>query len=130
MKGTRHSSKSGLFQPSRGTSATPDKGFTLIELMTAVTILVILGGTAYTTFNMALNVYQRETIRMVMIQNCRNAVNQIVRDLSNMYIVEGDKDLQFMAEDVPAEEGGQDTITFVTVVDPRPDPFVAQLSNA
>ncbi len=107
-----------------------EKGFTLIELMVAVTILVIIGGTAYTAFNMALNVYQRETIRMVMNQNCRSALNYIVRDLNNMYIVEGDTELTFMAEDVPnEEEGDQDTITFVTVIDPRPDQFLAQLSG-
>lgn len=104
-------------------------GFTLVELMTAVTVLVIISGTAYSAFHMALRVYNRETTRMILIQNCRNAVNQIANDLSNTYIVEGDTDLQFMAEDIPKDEGEQDTITFVTLIDPRPDPLLAQLSG-
>jgi prepilin-type N-terminal cleavage/methylation domain-containing protein len=106
-----------------------NKGFTLVELMTAITVLVIISGTAYAAFQMALRVYSRETTRVILIQNCRNAVNQIANDLSNTYIVEGDTDLQFMAEDIPKDEGEQDTITFVTFIDPRPDPLLAQLSN-
>ena len=106
-----------------------ERGFTLVELMTAVTILVIISGTAYSAFHMALRVYNRETTRMILIQNCRNATNQIANDLSNIYIVEGDTDLQFMAEDIPEDEGEHDTITFVTIIDPRPDPFLAQLSG-
>ncbi|MBC8233232.1 prepilin-type N-terminal cleavage/methylation domain-containing protein [bacterium] len=106
-----------------------EKGFTLIELMTAVTILVIISGTAYSAFHMALKVYNRETTRMILMQNCRNAANQIATDLSNIYIVQGDTDLQFMAEDISEDEGEHDTITFVTIIDPRPDPFLAQLSG-
>ncbi|MFQ6039599.1 MAG: type II secretion system protein J [Candidatus Poribacteria bacterium] len=106
-----------------------ERGFTLIELMTAVTILVIISGTAYSAFNMALRVYNRETTRMILIQTCRNAVNQIANDLSNIYIVQGDTDLQFMAEDVSEDTGEHDTITFATLTDPRPDPFLAQLSS-
>jgi len=106
-----------------------EKGFTLVELMTAVTILVIISGTAYSAFHMALKVYNRETTRMILMQNCRNAANQIATDLSNIYIVQGDTDLQFMAEDIPEDEGEHDTITFVTIIDPRPDPFLAQLSG-
>ena len=104
-----------------------EKGFTLIELMTAVTILVIISGTAYSAFHMALKVYNRETTRMILMQNCRNAANQIATDLSNIYIVQGDTDLQFMSKDIPEDEGEHDTITFVTIIDPRPDPFLAQL---
>ncbi|MBM3239343.1 prepilin-type N-terminal cleavage/methylation domain-containing protein [Candidatus Poribacteria bacterium] len=106
-----------------------NRGFTLVELMTAITVLVIISGTAYAAFQMALRVYNRETTRVILIQNCRNAVNQIANDLSNTYIVEGDTDLQFMAEDIPKDEGEQDTVTFVTLIDPRPDPLLAQLSS-
>ncbi|HIE25981.1 TPA: prepilin-type N-terminal cleavage/methylation domain-containing protein [Candidatus Poribacteria bacterium] len=106
-----------------------ERGFTLVELMTAVTILVIISGTAYSAFHMALRVYNRETTRMILIQNCRNATNQIADDLGNIYIVQGDTDLLFLAEDIPEDEGEHDTITFVTLIDPRPDPFLAQLSG-
>lgn len=102
-------------------------GFTLIELMVSVTILAIISGTVYTAFNSSLNVYQRESGRVIMHQKCRVAVDQIARDLSNLFYIQGDEDLQFQAEDVSQETGEQDTITFVLVTDNSPDPFLAQL---
>jgi prepilin-type N-terminal cleavage/methylation domain-containing protein len=106
-----------------------ERGFTLVELMTAVTILVIISGAAYSAFYMALRVYNRETTRMILIQNCRNAANQLANDLNNIYIVQGDTDLMFLAEDISEDTGERDTITFVALTDPRPDPFLAQLSS-
>ncbi len=103
------------------------RGFTLVELMVSVSILVIISGTIYTAFNSSLNVYRRESGRVVMHQKIRVALDMIARDLSNMFYLEGDDDLLFQAEDVSEEDGEQDTITFVTVLDPSPDPFLAQL---
>ena len=106
-----------------------EKGFTLVELMVAVTILVIIGGTAYTAFNMALDVYQRDATRMIMLQNVRIALNGVARDLGNVYLVEGENDLRVVTEDVPEEETvSHDIISFVSIVDLKPDQFVSQLS--
>ena len=104
-----------------------EQGFTLVELMVAVTILVIISGTVYTAFNSSLNVYRRESGRLVALQKVRIALDDIARDLSNLFYVGGDQDFLFQAEDVSDESGERDTITFVTLLDPSPDPFLAQL---
>jgi len=106
-----------------------EKGFTLIELIVAVTILVVIGGTAYTAFNMALDVYHRDAMRMIMIQDVRVATNSVARDLSNVYLVEGDNTLKVLTEDVPEDETvSHDIISFVAIVNTKIDPFVSQLS--
>ena len=106
-----------------------EKGFTLVELMVAVTILIIIGGTAYTAFNMALDTYQRDGTRMIMFQGVRIALNNVANDLSNVYLVEGDNSLNVLTEDVPEDETvNKDIISFVSMVDSKPDPFVSQLS--
>lgn len=107
-----------------------EKGFTLVELMSAVTILVIIGGTAYTAFNMALDTYHRDATRMIMIQNVRIALNSVANDLSNVYLAEGDNTLKVLTEDVPEDETvNKDIISFVAIVDTKPDPFISQLSQ-
>ncbi|MCD6508433.1 prepilin-type N-terminal cleavage/methylation domain-containing protein [Candidatus Poribacteria bacterium] len=99
---------------------TGERGFTLIELMVAVTILVIIGGTAYTSYNAAIKVYQKHQARMETVQKCRAALEQIARDLENLFFIEQDEDLLMTSEDYQNEEGmDQDTISFVRVIDPR-----------
>ena len=51
-------------------------GFTLLELLVAVSILVIIGGASYTAFSVALDVYQKSESRIVMTQKCRIALEQ------------------------------------------------------
>jgi len=107
-----------------------EKGFTLVELMSAVTILVIIGGTAYTAFNMALDTYHRDAVRMILLQNVRIALNHVANDLGNVYLVEGDNTLKIFTEDVPEDETiSKDVISFVAIVDSQLDPFVFQLSQ-
>ena len=99
---------------------TGERGFTLIELMVAVTILVIIGGTAYTSYNAAIKVYQKHQARMETVQKCRAALEQIARDLENLFFIEQDEELLMTSEDYQNEDGiDQDTISFARAIDPR-----------
>ena len=104
-------------------------GFTLLELLVAVSILVIIGGASYTAFNVALDVYQKSESRIVMTQKCRIALERVATDLSNLQAVQGDDSLIIVSQDNPIEEGiSRDLISFVTSIHTDPDPFLAELN--
>ena len=106
-------------------------GFTLLELLVAVSILVIIGGASYTAFSVALDVYQKSESRIVMTQKCRIALERVATDLSNLQAVQGDESLVVVSQDNPVEEGmSRDLISFVTVIHTDPDPFLAELNAA
>ena len=108
-----------------------DHGFTLLELLVAVSILVIIGGASYTAFNVALDVYQRSESRIVMTQKCRIALERVATDLNNLQAVQGDESLVIVSQDNPIEEGvDRDLISFVTLIHTDPDPFLAELNAA
>ena len=108
-----------------------DHGFTLLELLVAVSILVIIGGASYTAFNVALDVYQRSESRIVMTQKCRIALERVATDLSNLQAVQGDESLIIVSQDNPSEAGiSRDLISFVTLIHTDPDPFLAELNAA
>ena len=104
-------------------------GFTLLELLVAVSILVIIGGASYTAFNVALDVYQKSESRIVIGQKCRIALEQVATDLSNLQAVQGDDSLVIVSQDNPVEEGiSRDLISFVTLIQTDPDPFLTELN--
>ena len=106
-----------------------DRGFTLLELLVAVSILVIIGGASYTAFNVALDVYQKSESRILMTQKCRIALEQVATDLSNLQAVQGDESLIIVSQDNPIDEGiSRDVISFVTSIHTDPDPFLAELN--
>ena len=108
-----------------------DHGFTLLELLVAVSILVIIGGASYTAFNVALDVYQKSESRIVMTQKCRIALERVATDLSNLQAIQGDEALVIVSQDNPIEEGiSRDLISFVTLIPTDPDPFLAELNAA
>lgn len=104
-------------------------GFTLLELLVAVSILVIIGGASYTAFNVALDLYQKSESRIVMTQKCRIALERVATDLSNLQAVQGDDSLIIVSQDNPIEEEiDRDLISFVTLIHTDPDPFLAELN--
>ena len=106
-------------------------GFTLLELLVAVSILVIIGGASYTAFNVALDIYHKSESRIIMTQKCRIALERVATDLSNMQAVQGDESLIIVSQDNPIEEGiSRDLISFVTLIHTDPDPFLAELNAA
>jgi len=111
-------------------SCTVEPGFTLIELLVSVTIMMIMGGAAYSTFNSVIKIYQKSGTRMVLTQKCRIALDYITADLSNLQAIEGDENLLIVSQDNPSEEtiGDQDLVSFVTLLPSDPDPVLSQLN--
>lgn len=107
-----------------------ERGLTLIELLIAVSILVIISGSTYTAFNMAMDVYRKTGSRIVMTQKCRIALDRIATDLSNMQAVQGDQATTLISQENPHESGDRDLISFVTLAHAAPDPFLAELNAA
>ena len=109
---------------------TVESGFTLVELLVSLTIMIIMGGAAYSTFNSVIKIYQRSGTRMVLTQKCRVVLDHITADLSNLQAIEGDDNLLIVSQDNPSETGigDQDLVSFVTLLPSDPDPILSQLN--
>lgn len=96
-------------------------GFTLLELLTAMTILVLVAGTGYAAFLQALRAYKTDTTQLDLLQRVRVGLDQITRDLSSMVVVPGDANFAFYFEDLPGatESEGTDILSFVATVPPQ-----------
>ena len=106
-----------------------ESGLTLIEMLMAVSILVIIGGSAYFAFKTAVDAYHQTQARVLAAQRCRFAMDQIVTDLGNMQVSLEEPELALYTQDGPGQFGDRDMISFVTLVRTDPDPFAAQLSS-
>ena len=109
--------------------ATSESGLTLIEMLMAVSILVIIGGSAYFAFKTAVDAYHQTEERVLAAQRCRFAMDRIVTDLGNMQVSLQDPELALYTQDGPSQSGDQDMLSFVTLVKTSPDPFLEQLSS-
>ncbi len=106
-----------------------ESGLTLIEMLMAVSILVIIGGSAYFAFKTAVDAYHQTEARVLAAQRCRFAMDRIVTDLGNMQTSTQEPELALYAQDGPSQAGDRDMISFVTLVRTDPDPFAEQLSS-
>lgn len=111
------------------THSTNESGLTLIEMLMAVSILVIIGGSAYFAFKTAVDAYHQTEERILAAQRCRFAMDRIVTDLGNMQVSLQDPELALYTQDGPSQSGDQDMLSFVTLVKTDPDPFLEQLSS-
>ncbi len=109
-----------------------ESGLTLVEMLTAVSIIVIMGGSAYAVFNTAIKAYNRTQSKLLQSQRCRVAMNQLVTDLRQMQADTSDEMLVLFSQDVPTEsiDKNMDILSFVTLVKTDPDPFVTQVNAA
>ncbi len=109
-----------------------ESGLTLVEMLTAVSIIVIMGGSAYAVFNTAIKAYHRTQSKLIQSQRCRVAMNQLVTDLRQMQADTSDEMFVLYSEDVPTEsiDKNMDILSFVTLVKTDPDPFVTQVNAA
>lgn len=96
-------------------------GFTLVELLLAMTILTIVAGVGYSVFSHALRAYQTDTTQLELIQRSRVGLDQITRDLSSMVVASGDTNFEFFYQDLPGEteSEGTDIVSFAATVAPR-----------
>ena len=111
------------------TSITSESGLTLIEMLMAVSILVIIGGSAYFAFKTAVDAYHRTEAKILAAQRCRVAMDRLVTDLQNMYISPEAPELVLYTQDGPSQLGDRDMLSFVTLVKTDPDPFLEQLAS-
>ena len=111
------------------THGTNESGLTLIEMLMAVSILVIIGGAAYFAFKTAVDAYHQTEERILAAQRCRFAMDRIVTDLGNMQVSLQEPELALYTQDGPSQSGDQDMLSFVTLVKTDPDPFLEQLSS-
>ena len=106
-----------------------ESGLTLIEMLMAVSILVIIGGAAYFAFKTAVDAYHKTEARVLAAQRCRFAMDRIVTDLGNIQVSPQEPELALYAQDGPSQSGDRDMISFVTLLRTDPDPFAEQLSS-
>ena len=104
-------------------------GLTLVELLTSVTIIIIMGGSTYAVFNTAMSAYNRTQAKLIQGQRCRVALNHIVTDLSQIQTDTSDELLTIFSQDVPTSTGNRDIVSFVTLVKTDPDVFAVQLEG-
>ena len=106
-----------------------ENGLTLIEMLMAVSILVIIGGSAYFAFKTAVDAYQQTEEKILAAQRSRFAMDRLVTDLGNMQISLQEPELALYTQDEPSQLGDRDMLSFVTLAKTDPDPFLEQLSS-
>ena len=111
------------------THAASENGLTLIEMLMAVSILVIIGGSAYFAFKTAVDAYHQTQEKILAAQRCRFAMDRLVTDLGNIQVSLQEPELALYTQDGPSQLGDRDMLSFVTLVRTDPDPFIQQLSN-
>lgn len=107
-----------------------ESGLTLVEMLTAVSIIVIMSGSTYAVFNTSIKVYNRTQSKLIQAQRSRFALEQLGTDLSQMQADTTDELLSIVSQDIPTASGDRDIISFVTLVKPDPDPFSLQLLSS
>lgn len=106
-----------------------ETGLTLIEMLMAVSILVVIGGSAYFAFKTAVDAYHQTEARILAAQRCRVAMDRLVTDLSNIRVSLQDPELVLYTQDGPSQLGDRDMLSFVALVKTDPDPFIDQLAS-
>lgn len=106
-----------------------ESGLTLVEMLMAVSILVIIGGSAYFAFKTAADAYHQTEARILAAQRCRFAMDRIVTDLRNMRVSLQEPELALYSQDGPSQLGDRDMLSFVALVRTDPDPFLEQLES-
>ncbi len=107
-----------------------ESGLTLIEMLTAVSVIIIMAGTTFAVFSTAIDAYQRNLSKLLQSQRTRVALDQISTDLSQMQADTSDEMLAIFSQDGPTSSGDRDILSFVTLVKTDLKLFEAQLSPA
>ena len=115
--------------PERRTPDITESGLTLVEMLIAVSVLVIIGGSAYLVFKTAIDVYYQTEAKILAAQRCRVALDRLVTDLRHMQVSLDEPELSLYTQDMPSELGDRDMLSLVTLVKTDPDPFLLQLNS-
>lgn len=104
-----------------------ESGLTLVEMLTAVSVIIILGGASYAVFNTAIDTYHLAESKLIQAQRVRFALDHISTDLSQIQADTSDEMLALFSQDSPTAAGDTDILSFVTLVKTDPELFAEQL---
>ena len=104
-----------------------ESGITLVEMLTAVSVIVILGGASYAVFNTAIDTYHLAESKLIQAQRVRFALDHLNTDLSQIQADTSDEMLAIFTQDSPTAAGDTDILSFVTLVKTDPELFAEQL---
>lgn len=103
-----------------------ESGITLVEMLTAVSVIVILGGASYAVFNTAIDTYHLAESKLIQAQRVRFALDHLNKDLSQIQADTSDEMLAIFTQDSPTSMGDTDILSFVTLVRTDPELFAEQ----
>lgn len=103
-----------------------ESGITLVEMLTAVSVIVILGGASYAVFNTAIDTYHLAESKLIQAQRVRFALDHLKTDLRQIQADTSDEMLAIFTQDSPTSMGDTDILSFVTLVRTDPDLFAEQ----
>jgi general secretion pathway protein J len=98
-----------------------DSGFTLLEVLVAMVLLVILSGALYGTFFSLTRGRDMATAGMEARREVRTTLDMLRRELSSVWYARGDKRLHFVVEDRDSFGKPASTLDFTTLSPPRSD---------
>jgi general secretion pathway protein J len=102
-----------------------NKGFTLIELMVALVLLVILTGALYGTYFSVMSARERGGVRIEERRELSSTLDKLHNELSSIFFSKTNKRLLFVVEDRDSFGKPASVLAFTFVTPPRVDPAPA-----
>lgn len=104
-----------------------ESGLTLVEMLTAVSVIIIMGGASYAVFNTAIDTYHLAESKLLQAQRVRFALDHISTDLSQIQADTSDEMLAIFSQDSPTAAGDTDMLSFVTLIKTDPELFAERM---
>ena len=104
-----------------------ESGLTLVEMLTAVSVMIILSGASYAVFNTAIETYHFTESKLIQAQRVRFALDKVTTDISQIQADTSDEMLAIFSQDSPTAAGDTDILSFVTLVKTDPELFAEQM---
>ena len=108
----------------RGIRQSPETGFTLLELLVALTLLVVMAAGVWTTLSMCINAWTRGIATMDINQRERNTHDLVRKQISSAYPVlpssgslsgsQQNAAVSILAATAPVFSGGETSLRFVS----------------
>ena len=99
-----------------------NKGFTLIELMVALALLVVLTGALYGTYFSVMGAREKGGARIEGRRELSNTLGKLHSELASTYFVTTNKKLLFVVEDRDSFGKPASVLAFTFISPPRVDP--------
>lgn len=114
----------------RADSLRGQRGFTLLELLLALSLLVILTGALYGSYFALIKGREKATAGMESRRELRTTLDLIRREISSIIYKSGDKRLRFLVEDRDMFGKPASVLAFTTITPPAPgEATVSDLSD-